>query len=151
MSEWSIPLDKLADKYKADLEQVARKSTFDLFNAVNLRTPVDTGRFRANWNVSYNAPDYAITESTNQSRANSEISKVLSLPVGGVIYLCNGLPYGRHLEYGLYPSPVKRGTYNKKTKSYEIRSSNGYSKQAPSGMIRISVREYRDYVNRAIK
>lgn len=125
MSKFSIPLDRLAERYNAKLEQVVRQSTFQLFNAVQLRSPVDTGRFRGNWNVSYNAPDFVTTPSTNANRAAIEVQKALTLPVGGITYMSNGLPYARRLEYG-------------------------YSKQAPQGMVRISVREFRDYVRKAI-
>ena len=126
MSSFSIPLDRLAKKYEQDLERVVRQATFQLFNDVQLRSPVDTGRFRGNWNVSYRAPNYSTQLVSTASRASSEVQKALTLPVGGITYMSNGLPYARRLEYG-------------------------YSKQAPSGMVRISVREFRDYVRKAIQ
>ena len=126
MNTWSIPLDRLAQKTGLRLETVARKVTFDLFKSVALKSPVDTGRFRANWNVSYGSPDISISASTNKGRADSEARKATTLPVGGVIYMSNGLPYARRLE-------------------------NGWSDQAPSGMVRLSVREFAFYVNRAIR
>ena len=138
MSKWSVPLDRLAEKAAADVEQVVRKATFDLFRAVILKSPVGNpdlwkspappgyvgGRFRANWNVSYGSPDYTFTESTNISRGEREPSKALSLPVGGVVYLSNGLPYARELEFG-------------------------YSTQTPLGMIRTSVVEFNRFVDKA--
>ena len=124
-SRWAVPLDKLAEKAKASLHTVARKATADVFRAVVLRSPVDTGRFRANWNVNYGAPLYATTDSTDKSRGVAEANKGLTLPVGGVVYLSNGLPYARRLEYG-------------------------YSKQAPGGMVRVSAQEFSDYVQKAI-
>lgn len=126
MSGFSIPLDRLAERYNAKLEDVVRKSTFDLFRSVTLKSPVDTGRFRANWNVSQGSPDYTITASTNAGRVNAEVGKAARLPAGGVVFLSNGLPYARRLEYG-------------------------YSKQAPQGMVRVSVVEYRNFVERAIR
>lgn len=109
---------------KLDLETVARKITFDLFSKVNLRSPVDTGRFRGNWNVSYGVPDVSFTDNTNQNRATAEISKALTLPVGGVTWMANGLPYAARLEYG-------------------------YSQQAPAGMVRVSVSEFSDIARKA--
>jgi hypothetical protein len=127
VSQWSIPLDRLAQRAGIRLETVARKATLDVFRNVSLRSPVDTGRFRANWNVSFGAPNYATTESKNANRGKSEEAKALTLPIGGVTYMSNGLPYASRLEY------------------------DSYSKQAPAGMVRITAREFSIYVQRALK
>jgi Bacteriophage HK97-gp10, putative tail-component len=125
VGKWSIPIDKLAAKSKASIETVVRRSTYEVFRKVILSSPVDTGRFRANWNVSYQALDTATTESTSAGRAQIEVNKALTLPVGGVVYLTNGLPYARRLEYG-------------------------YSSQAPAGMVRIAAAQFASAVNKAI-
>ena len=53
------------------------------------------------------------------------------------IFFTNNLPYIETLEYGGYPNPVKKGTWVKKSKSYEVRSTGGFSKQvAPDGWVR---------------
>lgn len=142
MSGWSIPLDQFAAKVKLDLETVARKATLDVFGAVVLKSPVDSGRFRANTNVSYGAPDQTVTASTNAGRAQTELAKIMSLPVGGVMYITNALPYAAVLEYGGYPNPPKNPTG---------KTAGGYSIQAPKGMFRISALEFNDYVKKAIK
>ena len=141
MSGWSIPLEELAAKVQLDLETVARKSTLDVFKAVNYGAPVDTGRLRANMNVSYGAPDTKVTESTNAARADKEIEKVMTLPVGGVVYITNALPYAAMVEYGGYPNPPKSPTG--KTK-------DGFSIQAPQGMFRIAAMRYSEYVKKAL-
>jgi hypothetical protein len=141
MAGWSIPIDKLAAKMELDLVTVARNSTKDVFTSVNYKSAVDTGRFRGNWNVSYGAPDLTVTDNTDASRAEREIAKVDTLPVGGIVYLCNSLPYARVLEYGLYPNPPKSPTG---------KTQGGYSKQTPQGMVRITALEFHDYVQKAI-
>lgn len=123
---WSIPLDRLAEKYEAKLETVTRKVTFDLFRSVVQKSPVDTGRFKGNWNVSIGTPNYTTTLTANEGRGLGEAQKALSLPVGNVAYLSNGLPYARRLEYG-------------------------YSGQAPNGMVRLSVQNFAQMVQRAIR
>jgi hypothetical protein len=150
MAGWSIPLDKLAEKVQLDLETVARRSTLDLFTAVVLKSPVDTGRFRANWNVSQGAPDITVTNSTDKNRAKAEVDKVQSLPVGGITYLSNSLPYATVLEYGQYPNPPKMGSKKRGEDGIAVHVRGGYSMQAPQGMVRISALEYNDYVKRAI-
>lgn len=142
MSGWSIPLDQLAAKVQLDLETVARKSTLDVFRAVVLASPVDTGRFRANTNVSYGAPDTTVTDSTDQGRAQRELAKVMTLPVGGITYISNSLPYARILENGGYPNPPKNPTG---------KTVGGYSIQAPQGMFRIAALQFNDYVQKAIR
>lgn len=124
-ARWSQDLQELANRTGLRMDTVIRKATFDLFRSVALKSPVDTGRFRANWNVSYGAPDLTTTESNNQARAVQQAQRALTLPVGGVVTMSNGLPYARRLEYG-------------------------YSRQAPYGMVRYSVLEYRRFLLRAI-
>jgi hypothetical protein len=138
---WSIPLEELARKVQLDLETVARKSTLDVFTAVVKGAPVDTGRLRANMNVSFGAPDVTVTESTNAARGLQEAQKAATLPVGGVTYITNALPYAAVVEYGQYPNPPKNPTG---------KTQNGYSIQAPSGMFRIAALRYSEYVKKAL-
>ena len=56
------------------------------------------------------------------------------------MFFTNNLPYIETLEYGGYPSPVKKGTWNKKKKAYEIRSSGTFSDQAVGGWVRKTLR-----------
>lgn len=123
-NRWSVPLDRLAARAGASMELTARKATFEVFRDVVLRSPVDTGRFRANWNVSYGAADVSTSTSTNESRGQAEAAKALTLPVGGVTWLSNGLAYAEELEMGS-------------------------SKQAPQGMVRLAAQNFADYVQKA--
>ncbi len=73
--------------------------------------------------------------------------------IGGkdeTIYISNNLPYIATLEYGGYPNPVQKGTWNKKTKSYEQRSANGFSKQAPNGMVGITMANVQKVIREAV-
>jgi hypothetical protein len=141
MAGWSIPLDQLAAKLEKDLETTARYATLELYTAVKYDAPVDKGRLRANFNVSQGSVDTTVTDSTDASRMDREIAKVMTLPIGGVMYLSNSLPYARTLEYGLYPNPPKNPTG---------KTQGGYSIQAPQGYIRINALRFNDYVKRAI-
>jgi hypothetical protein len=142
MSGFSIPLAQLAEKVKSDLQTTVQKSTQQLFGAVIKRSPVDTGRFRANWNVSRGAADSTTTASTDQGRGVAEADKALTLPAGDVVFLANGLPYARKLEYGEYPNPPKKPTG---------KTVGGFSKQAPAGMVRLSAQEFEAYVQKVVK
>lgn len=107
----------------------------DIANGVVLKTPVDSGRARANWFPSLDAPAVGTTarEDKAGTSALSEARQIAKLASGRVFYLTNNLPYIRHLEYGLYGIPP--GSAN------GPKTISGYSKQAPAGMVRITVNE----------
>ena len=118
---FALDLSKACEKAKGQTEMVARKVMLDLFSRVIMKSPVDTGRFRANWNVGYGSPDKTTTNATDNSlgRVTNEIS---TAKIGGSIYLSNSLPYSHVLEFGRA-------------------SGKPGSLQAPQGMVRISLIE----------
>ncbi len=104
-------------------------------------TPADKGRARNNWFLSVSEPSSKTITSKSKSGTNS-ITQALKMPkivLGKKIYFTNNLPYIGALEYGGFPSPVKKGSYNSKTRSYQVLSINGYSKQAPNGWVRKAI------------
>jgi len=91
-----------------------------LFSAVIQDSPVDTGRFRGNWQYSTGAPAAGITGNTDPSGGqtiNAMASFVQGLQGGRITFLVNNLPYAVPLEYG-------------------------YSQQAPQGMVRRNVARF---------
>ena len=97
-------------------------------------TPVDSGRARNNWFLSVGSPSGATTSSKSKGLATiRQLRKMPKRVLGRKLYFTNNLPYIGLLEYGGYPKPVKKGSYNKKTKKYEILSINGYSMQTDGG------------------
>lgn len=107
----------------------------DIATGLSFRTPADTGRARANWFPSIDAPVATITEKTDKGgqqvvAATRAIAKQAS---GRVFYLTNNLPYIRHLEYGLYGKPP--GSAN------GPKTIGGFSKQEPAGMVRTTINE----------
>jgi hypothetical protein len=98
-----------------------QKLLVEINGRVVIKSPVDTGRFRANWVVGNGSPDKTTTEATDGSgaatiaRAAAEINSIVIN--GQIIYVTNSLPYGPRLEY------------------------EGWSKQAPAGMVRVTLAE----------
>lgn len=119
--------------------QTVRAVTTKLFNSIVLASPVDTGRFRGNWQISYDAPILTETDRLDPTGAAAvaDIAAVLQ-PKAGRAYLTNNLPYAEVIEFGGYPDPVLRGTWVK-GQGYVIKSVGGYSKQAPVGMVRVNM------------
>lgn len=137
MAKWSVPLEKYADRQKAKIKSVRKAYAFALYSSIVKKTPVDTGRARGNWNVSVGSED-----TSTSGRKTPKYKSMEQIPDSDgdeSIFISNNLPYIGTLEYGGYPNPSEKGTWNKKTKSYEIRSANGYSKKAPKGMVGVTL------------
>lgn len=104
---------------------------------ITQETPADTGRARNNWFLSVAAPSSSTTTSTSKGLATiRSLRRMPKRVLNKKIYYTNNLPYVSMLEYGGFPSPVDRGSYIKKSKSFQILSINGFSKQAPNGWVR---------------
>lgn len=104
-------------------------------------TPADKGRARNNWFLSVGAPSNKVTSSASVGGGGS-LSQVAKMPkdvIHNKIFFTNNLPYIGVLEYGGFPSPVKKGSYIKRSKSFEILSINGFSKQRPDGWVRKNI------------
>ena len=116
---WTVPIDKAIKDLDARREAIVKKIAFDLFRKIIFKTPVQTGRARANWLVSVVAPRSETVDETDKTgmKTLSEVQGVIAgWESDSDIYLSNNLPY----IYGL---------------------ERGRSKKAPQGMVKISVAE----------
>lgn len=88
------------------------------------------GRFRGNWQVTFETMATGTLERIDPQGANTKNAAagvVMSFTSAvGTIWAVNNLPYGPRLEF------------------------EGWSSQAPAGMVRISVNEFQIFVNRAV-
>lgn len=123
------------------IEDGIKSLTMQFFSKVILMTPVDAdqgvtaGRARANW-VASNDRAYAYERKKVDTEGISTVEKLVpyiaKYQLGKKIYLTNNVPYIGMLELGLYPNPPKTRTG---------KTVNGYSTQAPTGMVRNSLSE----------
>ena len=95
-------------------DKVVRTATLELFSGIIKSTPVDTGRARGNWQTSVGQPQGGTLERTGMEAALAEVQATVPEGAGQLVYLSNNLPYIERLE-------------------------NGWSQQAPIGMVRINV------------
>lgn len=126
---FSQDLDKATLNLAGYAEDMVRGTLFALASRIIKESPVDTGRFRGNWQASLNTPKQGKLQRLDKSGAgpiNDMSSVVMGLNMGQTFYLTNNLPYARRLEYG-------------------------YSKQAPSGMLRINVMRVQSELEKARK
>lgn len=131
MSNFTVDLENFGERAMENAERIVRKIGFDLHARIVKRMPVDTGRAKANTQISLNSvPSSSIsaTDTTESSpiadagqisaastaRAENAIS---AHKLGDAIYIYNNVEYIGVLEFG------------------------SHSEQAPNGMFRISVAE----------
>ena len=127
-------------KVRKDLNDNVRAVWFTGLTSMVLESPVDEGETRNNFFLTVDKPSAATRGKSKAGNGSLRSVKRLHKKVlGKTFYFANNKPQAHVLEFGGYPTPVKQGTWNKKTKSYEIRSIKGFSKQAPKGWIRAVV------------
>jgi hypothetical protein len=112
---------KRIEKAKGKHELFYKKMTLEIMSSVIMKSPVDTGRFRANWFVGYGMPNIKtdqLTDKSGTSTIASNQAAIMAIKVDGqTIFVTNSLPYGYRLEY------------------------EGWSQQAPVGMVRVTLAE----------
>lgn len=116
---FSISLEQFAIKTEKQAFAACQKIAMECWKRVIEKSPVDTGRFRANWSCSIGSPYSGTTESFDKSGGATE-AKAIMVTAGWnlkqAISLVNNVQYSVPLEYG-------------------------HSQQAPSGMVRVTVAE----------
>lgn len=107
--QFNADLQKFADQIGADIVTVEKKVALEVLSKVTERTPVDTGRARANWNVSLGSPDLSTTpdgiysdyQNSPGTAAQQKGQQTLAgLQKPEVVWIANGLPYIQKLNEG---------------------------------------------------
>ncbi len=115
----------------------------DGYNRIVKKSPVDTGRFRASWNVNLGSIDESVAGAGQNSYQEKPFNLRIPKNPYTVIYISNALPYAWKLEEGGYTNPgqlrpvkgLGSTVLRKKT------TPQGYSIQAPQGMVSITLQE----------
>lgn len=145
-------MTKYGEKQKKKIIDIRESVVFQLYTNVVKLTPVALqygGRARGNWQVSVGNPKGKVLENKTPLYQSKDQLPKANGDEG--YFIENNLPYINTLEYGGYPSPVKKGTWIKNEKRYEKFSENGFSKQAPHGMVGLTVLNVKDYIENAVK
>lgn len=108
-----------------NVDELGRAIGLELGRRLILKTPRDTGRAAQNWNASVD-----VTDATTHERTAEGIALAVSRPIVAefklskhTLYWTNGLPYAERLE-------------------------NGWSRQAPAGMVDVTIAEMKPIVER---
>lgn len=121
--DFAIQLDREWAEKVEDINEFVALVGLTAIRGVVLKSPVDTGRFKGNWNLGVGEADESIN--LNQfdksggetiTRADGSLQAYAAFENFPVIHITNNLPYAGRLE-------------------------DGYSGQAPGGMVGLTVAE----------
>jgi hypothetical protein len=131
---FNLQLDAFARKVGVSGTTVAKRVAFDLFGRIVRRTPVLTGRARASWTITTNGPGNGDT--TPNITVQGPFSKAI---VGRAIKVAvNAFQMQR-----LTALQVNQGDtiWISNNVPYIVALEEGHSRQAPAGMVALSVEE----------
>lgn len=122
-------LAAFAESTKAVIAEVFRSVVIEIGTSVVILSPVDTGRFKGNWQLTLDQP--SLQSLDRYDKAGHEtiaelVAQANQLEAGQVAYIVNNLVYGIPLEYG-------------------------HSDQAPAGMVQITLARFQQIVEEAIR
>lgn len=126
-TDFERSIENFIKKAKKNPELVVRQVTIKLYSAIIMASPVDTGRFRMNWQATVDNPatGVLIGDDPSGSRAIGMVSQfVASSTKWDEFRLTNNLPYAERLEFG-------------------------WSQQAPVGMVRVTVSRFQRLIDEA--
>lgn len=131
--------DAFVERAKVNQEQAVRAIALAILRSVVLKSPVGDpslwkhpapagyvgGHFRGNWFVQEDTSPQVTDKIDNDgdTTIKAGMQQIAGFKIGGRIYILNHLPYTQRLEY------------------------EGWSSQAPSGMVRITLAEIQNYVD----
>jgi hypothetical protein len=143
MTTFTVQLEQFADKTKGRADAVVGDVVVQISQAVDRRSPVGDatywthpapkgyvgGRFRGNWQLGVGVIPSGETGAIDPSGAETQGRIIASIPndaAGRVYYLFNNVPYAQRIE-------------------------EGWSRQAPTGVVGLTVIEFPRMVDQAAK
>lgn len=125
MSKFTLDVRAFCEKAKKNPETVMRQVSMGLFRTIIKESPVDTGRFKLNWQASGPTPASGIVDGVDKSGAiatGKMVNFVTTTSTWQELTLTNNLPYAQRLEYG-------------------------WSQQAPTGVVEVNVLRFQQLIN----
>ena len=126
---FELQLAEFAAQAKGAIDASLREIVIELGGSLIRMSPVDTGRFRGNWQFSIAAPAGGTLDATDPTGAETTariVGESIEFRAGTTAFIVNNLPYAIPLEYG-------------------------HSDQAPDGMVRITQARFQQIVEEAIR
>lgn len=142
MADFMDVINEWVEHTETVMDDILQTIVFKVGESVVRLSPVDSGRFRGNWQLSIDSTagsSLVRYDKDGQSTINEIASRANSFTAGQVAYIQNHVLYGNDLEYGLYNGPTSKVT------------DEGFSRQAPSGMVRITEMQFDSIVAEAVR
>jgi hypothetical protein len=138
---FSADLSKWVAKAKGNTDKVVRKVVIDLGTSIVMKNPVGDGKYwetpvpkgyvggrsRANWQYGNNVMPSGVIDSVDpsgQATITNLTNQILSSPTASMHYIANSVDYINRLE-------------------------DGYSRQAPNGMVKLTVEKFQQTVRKS--
>ncbi len=122
LQQFNMEIDNFTKKMlPAEVVIFHKKIVLEALRRVVAKTPVDTGRARANWQVTIGSPATSqldITDKDGGATIAKGLAAIQGLPPYQIVWISNNMDYIEDLEHGS-------------------------SKQAPEGMVEVTVAELR--------
>lgn len=128
LGSFELDMSRLIAHTNANINTVTKKVVLDIARSVIRKSPVDTGRFKGNWQYSAEEMPAGVTDIHDETGAGTQVHIASQIPqqaAGKLHWIVNNLPYSIALE-------------------------NGHSNQAPRGMVGLTVSEYQSLVQHAV-
>lgn len=105
---WGTNPTKFGEGIHAEVYKLTRKTAIQVFQAAVVQSPVDSGAFRASWHISEGYPEYRwVGRHRKLSGAGKTPLPPPPVPITGLstrfyrrFYVTNGAPYALRLEQG---------------------------------------------------
>lgn len=126
---FALQLAEFAAQAEEAVDASLREIVIELGNSLIRMSPVDTGRFRGNWQFSIDAPAAGTLSTLDPTGAEATARLAddsILYKAGETAFIVNNLPYAIPLEYG-------------------------HSDQAPQGMVRVTQARFQQIVLEAIR
>lgn len=150
LAKFNRSLDRFLHNLEEDaIPTACAKLALDGFSEIVKRTPVDTGRARGNWQIGIGAAPVGTLARTDKGGAvttNDAALKIVgaALPRYPVIYITNNVEYIVVLESGGFKPPNPGPSKDKrKGRAGRVLVRDGYSVQAPRGMVALTLERLR--------
>ncbi|TWI52981.1 hypothetical protein IQ22_02816 [Pseudomonas duriflava] len=128
-NNFALSIREWAEKAEGAIDDTLRAIVVELGSSIIRMSPVDTGRFRGNWQFSLERPSTGQLEAEDKDGAETLaklVAEANTFSAGQTAYIVNCLPYAIELEYG-------------------------HSQQAPQGIVRITVARFQQIVRDAAR
>ena len=133
---------------QAKANRALRAAVIKTWGDIIVETPVGQvrgGRARGNWFVTFGQPSQTVSDAVDSSKGPSHVASQTNTSMfGEKWFLTNNLPYIRTLEFGGY------GTGSANEEGSKV-TPQGFSKQAPAGMVRKNLAKFPRNLRRAFE